>query len=226
MGRQRREKNKDVRAGLKNRSKGLSKKAHTYARLYGSDILLVIRRPDGRYCGYESRMGLSNELLRSSPGLDNELLRPEDFPNSDLALPELRKEPSQPESVEASSPSERVSSASESASIISTMSEADTLVSAHESPYIATEEIPVSLSPPVISPFRAWDLADGENLAHWERDYLHLQDDVLMQNFVEVDDIVAQQPPEENGHDSEICQPDPVSSRQKKAMMLLLDKYF
>lgn len=69
MRRIRREKNKNAVQGIKNRMKGVCKKAHTFNRLYGGDALICIRASGGEFTCYQSRPNLFEELV-SFPELD------------------------------------------------------------------------------------------------------------------------------------------------------------
>ncbi|KAF4342953.1 hypothetical protein FBEOM_3043 [Fusarium beomiforme] len=64
--RQRLKQNRNPEAGMRNRQKGLFKKTHTWYRYYGGDVLIFIKRPDGRLRGYESRPGLLPEFAKLS----------------------------------------------------------------------------------------------------------------------------------------------------------------
>ena len=67
--------NKDVEAGMNNRQWGMCTKADALHRGYNADVIVVIRRPDGRIGGYQSRSGLLDELM---PNLGDQLLSPSD----------------------------------------------------------------------------------------------------------------------------------------------------
>ncbi|KAK8144156.1 hypothetical protein G3M48_006242 [Beauveria asiatica] len=56
--------NRDPIIGSANRQRGICKKAHTFAEDYKVDIVVAIRRPDGRVEGYQSKPGLAQQLLR------------------------------------------------------------------------------------------------------------------------------------------------------------------
>lgn len=58
--------NRDLRTGLLNRQWGMCTKANSFAQLYNVDIVVAIRRPDGRLSGYQSRPGVAKQLLRST----------------------------------------------------------------------------------------------------------------------------------------------------------------
>ncbi|QYT04962.1 MADS-box domain-containing protein [Trichoderma simmonsii] len=68
--------NKNPARGMKNRRIGLGKKAHEYSVAYGSDVIVVIRGPNGHYSGYQSQPGLLQRLQSVS---DDQLLGPDDF---------------------------------------------------------------------------------------------------------------------------------------------------
>lgn len=55
--------NRNRHVGLANRQWGICKKANTFFRLYNVEIAVVMRLPDGRTMGYESRRGLGQELV-------------------------------------------------------------------------------------------------------------------------------------------------------------------
>ncbi|RSL86840.1 hypothetical protein CDV31_016344 [Fusarium ambrosium] len=76
--RRRSEQNRNPGAGMRNRKKGLSKKAHTFFRFYGGQVALVIKSEDGRIGGYESHAGLIREFAKASIPV-GEFLGPEDF---------------------------------------------------------------------------------------------------------------------------------------------------
>ncbi|EXU95397.1 SRF-type transcription factor family protein [Metarhizium robertsii] len=59
----RREVNRNRHVGLANRQWGICKKANTFFRLYDVDIAVVMRLPDGRTGGYQSRRDLGQELF-------------------------------------------------------------------------------------------------------------------------------------------------------------------
>ncbi|KAI8398603.1 hypothetical protein FOFC_19818 [Fusarium oxysporum] len=62
--RQRLKKNRNAEAGMRNRENGLFKKTNTWHHYYGGDILIFIKRPDGRIKGYESRPKLLQEFSK------------------------------------------------------------------------------------------------------------------------------------------------------------------
>ncbi|PTB34939.1 hypothetical protein M441DRAFT_63110 [Trichoderma asperellum CBS 433.97] len=70
--------NKNPARGMKNRQIGLGKKAHEYSVAYGSDVIIIIRGPDGHYNGYQSQPGLLRRL-RSVSVPDDQLLGPDYF---------------------------------------------------------------------------------------------------------------------------------------------------
>jgi hypothetical protein len=72
--------NKNPARGMKNRQIGLGKKAHEYSVAYGSDVVIIIRGPDGHYTGYQSQPGLLRRL-RSVSVSDDQLLGPDYFNN-------------------------------------------------------------------------------------------------------------------------------------------------
>ncbi|KAJ4854612.1 SRF-type transcription factor (DNA-binding and dimerization domain) domain-containing protein [Trichoderma breve] len=74
--------NKNPARGMKNRRIGLGKKAHEYSVAYGSDVIVVIRGPNGHYSGYQSQPGLLQRLQSVS---DDQLLGPDDFVISEHA---------------------------------------------------------------------------------------------------------------------------------------------
>jgi hypothetical protein len=76
MARRRSEKNKKISQGIRNRIKGVCKKAQTFHRLYGGDAVVIVRAEGRDFTGYESRSGLLQEI-RSLHGV--ELLSPEDL---------------------------------------------------------------------------------------------------------------------------------------------------
>jgi len=76
--RRRSAKNKNLEAGIKNRTHGLGKKAHTFHQFYGGDVLLLIRHQDGTIAGYQSRRGLIDQLASTDP-LGAELFGPDDY---------------------------------------------------------------------------------------------------------------------------------------------------
>ncbi|KAM5353324.1 hypothetical protein ACJZ2D_016773 [Fusarium nematophilum] len=72
------EQNRNPQAGIRNRRRGLSKKANTFYRFYGGQVALVFRRPDGSISGYESHIGLLRELANTSIPV-SKFLGPGDF---------------------------------------------------------------------------------------------------------------------------------------------------
>ncbi|KAJ4200323.1 hypothetical protein NW759_015900 [Fusarium solani] len=85
--RRRSEQNRNPGAGMRNRKKGLSKKAHTFFRFYGGQVALVIKSEDGRIGGYESHVGLIREFAKASIPV-GEFLGPEDFDKERSGTPE------------------------------------------------------------------------------------------------------------------------------------------
>lgn len=55
--------NRNRHVGLANRQWGICKKANTFFRLYDVDIAVVMKLPDGRTGGYQSRRDLGQELF-------------------------------------------------------------------------------------------------------------------------------------------------------------------
>lgn len=66
MARRRRSRvNRDLETGINNRQGGMCRKAHSLFTEYKADVVVIIRRPDGRYGGYQSKRGLLKELLQT-----------------------------------------------------------------------------------------------------------------------------------------------------------------
>ncbi|KAJ4178318.1 hypothetical protein NW767_014893 [Fusarium falciforme] len=85
--RRRSEQNRNPGAGMRNRQRGLAKKAHTFFRFYGGQVALVVKREDGRIGGYESHVGLIREFAKASIPV-GEFLGPEDFDKERSDTPE------------------------------------------------------------------------------------------------------------------------------------------
>ncbi|KAH7120178.1 hypothetical protein B0J13DRAFT_166690 [Dactylonectria estremocensis] len=79
MVRQRSERNRDPAAGIKNRSFGLSKKANTFYRQYGCEVIVLSRVGNRPWKGFQSHAGLLQRLARQVIPED-QLLTPADFP--------------------------------------------------------------------------------------------------------------------------------------------------
>lgn len=73
--------NKNPAAGMRNRQIGISKMAHTWFRFYGGEVLLLIRKHDGQWGGYQSRTHLVEELSQLNVP-DNSLMGPRHFPSN------------------------------------------------------------------------------------------------------------------------------------------------
>lgn len=58
--------NRIRRVGIANRQRGICTKANSFAELYAVDVVVAIRRPDGRTGGYESKPGLARQLLNTT----------------------------------------------------------------------------------------------------------------------------------------------------------------
>lgn len=79
MLRQRSPQNRNDRKGMKNRGRGLCKKANDYYQLFGEDILVLLKAPNNKYqIGFQSKPGLF-EAFCSAPIPKNILRGPESF---------------------------------------------------------------------------------------------------------------------------------------------------
>ncbi len=63
--RQRSKANRNREIGINNRQGGMCRKAHDLFTQYKADVVVIIRRPDGRLGGYQSKRGLVRQLLKA-----------------------------------------------------------------------------------------------------------------------------------------------------------------
>lgn len=79
MLRQRSPQNRNDRKGMKNRGRGLCKKANDYHQLFGEDILVLLKAPNDRFeIGFQSKPGLLEFFCNTSVP-ENVLRGPETF---------------------------------------------------------------------------------------------------------------------------------------------------
>ncbi|KAF4955449.1 hypothetical protein FGADI_4559 [Fusarium gaditjirri] len=86
-------KNRNPEVGMKNRQLGMSKMANTWYQYYGGHALVLIRKQDGGWAGFQSYSGLTQKTslqsLRKVP-----LLGPQNFVEEPKFLPNMQKSPS------------------------------------------------------------------------------------------------------------------------------------
>ncbi|KAG4278825.1 hypothetical protein FPRO04_06146 [Fusarium proliferatum] len=86
-------KNRNPEVGMKNRQLGMSKMANTWYQYYGGQALVLIRKQDGGWAGFQSCSSLTQKAslqsLRKVP-----LLGPQNFVEEPKFLPNMQKTPS------------------------------------------------------------------------------------------------------------------------------------
>lgn len=70
--------NRNPSIGMRNRQVGITKMAHTWSSLYGGDVLVVIRKDNGEWGGYQSDPSLIQNLS-SFRFPESQILGPYDF---------------------------------------------------------------------------------------------------------------------------------------------------
>lgn len=138
-------KNRNPEVGMKNRQLGMSKMANTWYQYYGGEALVLIRKQDGGWAGFQSYSGLTQNIslqgLRKVP-----LLGPQNFVEEPKFLPNLQ--PIQnPPSLEICDKDSDISPSSQSASGIGGLNLPSAILSY---PSIRTEA-PVQ-SPEILQP--------------------------------------------------------------------------
>ncbi|EXU95393.1 hypothetical protein X797_011545 [Metarhizium robertsii] len=192
--------------GMKNRERGLRKKAHTYFRLFAGDVLVILRRPDGRYTGYQSRPGLIREFL---PGPENELLGPDDFDDKATSVSGFATDdcisspPSQPESLRSSS-----------AGVSSTTSASTCSISTN---CTASIRITAATTPCMSPNIQFWADLDLQDMQNMQDTLFEGCQHPKPEGFCQVSPRLISTPLTH--------QPLPISESKKKAAMSLLDKY-
>ncbi|KAL7946798.1 hypothetical protein V8C42DRAFT_318838 [Trichoderma barbatum] len=129
--------NKDPVQGIRNRQHSLSKKAHFFHKDYNTEVLVIIRRPNGQYAGYQSKPGL---LQRFQYVPDDQLSGPPQF----IRAQELDSDAtSQRSSIRSSS---FISSTSSNSANTPSLSSENGSLSSHKAPS------PVNIPPPAPTP--------------------------------------------------------------------------
>ncbi|UKZ79066.1 hypothetical protein TrVFT333_006817 [Trichoderma virens FT-333] len=213
--------NKDPVRGMRNRQYGLSSKAHFFHNEYNADVLVVIRRPDGQYAGYQSKPGL---LRRFQSVPDDQLSGPPQF----IRAQESDSDGASQRSMRSSSFTS--STSADSANTPSLTSDTGSL-SSHEAPS------PVDIPPPAPTPpsmevpmtilpsIEMSPIDPDTFLSFLSNDETSLSDneitELLWSNVVE-----SSESAELNDELPRIIQPSPVNNRQREAILSLLDQYF
>lgn len=230
--------NKDPVRGLRNRQYGLSRKAHFFHKDYNADVLIVIRRPDGKYAGYQSKPGLLRQFRYIS---DDNLLSPSRFTqthesDSDGVSLASSIRPSSIKSPISSSSSKTPSLSSElSSSSIKTPSLSSELSSLPSTP---ASSPPFNILPPAPTPPQV-EYSSTEAPSN----IMSSIDPAAFLSFVPHDvdaslsdnEIAELLWPDASGSSSSadlaiewshLTQPSPVSLPQREAILSLLDRYF
>ncbi|KAL6789445.1 hypothetical protein GGI42DRAFT_337766 [Trichoderma sp. SZMC 28013] len=221
MARHRSRTNKDRTRGIRNRQRGLYKKAHFIYEEYDADILIVIRRPDGQYAGYQSTPGL---LRRFQSVADDQLSGPQQF----LQAQESDSDgASQRHSTRSSS---FVSSTSSDSTNTPSLSSDNSSLSSYETPSPVnipppaptppSTEVPMSILPSIETP-----PVDADTFLSFLNDDTSLSDneitELLWSNIMDSTETA-----EFDNELPRINQPSPVSTRQREAMLSLIKRYF
>ncbi|PTB49513.1 hypothetical protein M431DRAFT_543197 [Trichoderma harzianum CBS 226.95] len=221
MARRRSRTNKDPTRGMRNRQRGLSRKAHFFYEEYNADVLVVIRRPDGQYTGYQSKPGL---LRRFQSVPDGQLSGPSQFmqaqeSDSDDTSQRYSRRSSSFVSATSSDSANTPSLSSSNSSLLS--HEAPSPVDIPQpAPTPPPTEVPMSILPSIETP-----PVDADTFLSFLNDETSLSDneitELLWSNIID-----STESAEFNNELPCIIQPSPVSTRQREAMLSLIKRYF
>ncbi|KAL7917355.1 hypothetical protein ACQKWADRAFT_307015 [Trichoderma austrokoningii] len=233
--------NKDRGRGFRNQFRGLTKKANAFHQDYEVEILVVIKRPDGKCTGYQSKPGLLQQFRSIS---DDTLLSPSRFiqacksdSDGNSRASSIRsssiESPISASSIKTPSLSSELSSSSTIPPPPSLSSELSSLPSTPTSSAASMNILPPAPTPPQIEYSETWtpsNVMSSIDPAMFLSFAPHDADASLSDN--EIAELLW---PDANGPSSSgdmaiewphLTQPNPVSLSQREAILSLLDRYF